>query len=345
MAHGDFVWCDLSSFELDKAKSFYGNLFSWRFAPLPQPDGSNYLSASIAAGEQAGLFEMPARFQEMGLPSFWMSYIEVDDVDEAIQRAQEHGGKIELGPIVFDEEARIALIRDPLGAGFTVIESSRLPPRGTNGTTGAMRWNALYVSDAKAVLPFYEALFGWKIEADGKDGRYRVLSGGKHVSDVFELPEDIRGRFEFWGVHFAVDSLSEAKARLIGLGGEVIYEDGAQQELLARDLNGAAFFLTAGETQKAGSGSSVEGASRWPVKTALALIVLWGAVLFDATWLWGLLFLVWTVPALRSGTTYLVEPVTRRNHPVFFWGIVGTWIFLSLYLILFDLLPTGFVGS
>ena len=55
-------------------------------------------------------------------------------------------------------------------------------------------------------------------------------------------------------------------------------------------------------------------------------------------WVWGILFIMRTLPALCSGRTVLVETVDRDEPPVLFWFIIATWIALSLFLIVADFL-------
>lgn len=77
-------------------------------------------------------------------------------------------------------------------------------------------------------------------------------------------------------------------------------------------------------------------------RTVVALAIIYVAVVMGWMWVWGILFIMWTVPALYSGKTTLVEPVDSRKNPLLFWLIVGTWIVLSLYLIVADFLR--FIG-
>ena len=76
---------------------------------------------------------------------------------------------------------------------------------------------------------------------------------------------------------------------------------------------------------------------KWKTIAALAIVYL--AVIFGWSWVWGLLFIMWTIPALYSGQTHLVEPINRDQNPILFWLIIGTWIGLSLFMIVGDLLP------
>ena len=49
--------------------------------------------------------------------------------------------------------------------------------------------------------------------------------------------------------------------------------------------------------------------------TFLALAAVYAAVLFDWTWMWGVLFLMWLVPDIRHRSTHLVEPIRRGREP------------------------------
>ena len=113
MNHCDFAWTDLSTFDTGAARAFYAALFGWRF---DEQDGYHY--AQVGSRKSAGVFAMPRKFQEMGLPSFWMSYISVTDIDQVVERAKEQGAIVEVQPTTFMDQGRIALIRDPAGAGL-----------------------------------------------------------------------------------------------------------------------------------------------------------------------------------------------------------------------------------
>ena len=249
MPHGDFHWCDLSAYNVERAKNFYGELLGWRFTETAQPDGAPYHIAWTDDGESAGLFAMPVKFRDMGMPSFWMSYIQADDIDRVVERARELGGKVEFGPQDFGAGAAIALIRDPLGAGFTVYQGEDLSPRQDNAHPGHLAWNVLHVSDASAVAGFYERLFDWQILPDpSAENSYSIRNAiGAPISAIYVQSDVERGGYQYWGVFFAVRDLDEAKARLSELGGTVLSEEttATGRVLAAQDGDGAAFFLIA----------------------------------------------------------------------------------------------------
>lgn len=72
-------------------------------------------------------------------------------------------------------------------------------------------------------------------------------------------------------------------------------------------------------------------------RSLIALLAIYIAVWRDWNWVWGVLFLIWTVPSFYSGRTFLVEDVERGDDPILFWTILVTWLVLSLALIAMDL--------
>lgn len=74
--------------------------------------------------------------------------------------------------------------------------------------------------------------------------------------------------------------------------------------------------------------------SRFKPLTFLALIIVYLAVLFDLTWMWGVIFIMWLSPDICSDNTHLVEPISRSENPVWYWLIIGTWLWMSVYLLL-----------
>ncbi len=338
MAHGDFVWCDLSTFDEARAQQFYSTIFGWRYTRDTQPTGAAYAIANTGNRETAGIFTMPQKFQDMGLPSFWMSYIQVEDIKACAAAAERLGGKVEVRPTPFSDDATIALIRDPLGAGFTVLQGG-LPARPERPAPGQMAWNGLYVSNAGAVGDFYTALFDWRVSPTSIEKHWEITSrANKRVATLDEVSDALRGGFEFWGVHFAVADIAQTSQAIKRAGGEVIYTDEDGKTVLARDLDGAVFFVRAASATKSAPEVWQSKRSVWPWKTVIALVAVWVAVALEQNWVWGVIFLLWTWPAMRFGQAYFVEQVDRRKHPIIFWLLVGTWITLSVFLIAFDLL-------
>jgi predicted enzyme related to lactoylglutathione lyase len=114
-------WAELNSRGVDKAKPFYTKLFSWGEKKTP-PQGENPEYTEFQAGGQsiAGAMEMnpmvPAE-----VPSYWMVYFNVDNVDKAFKKVTDAGGKEMLAPQDMPG-GRFAIVSDPQGASFGLLK-------------------------------------------------------------------------------------------------------------------------------------------------------------------------------------------------------------------------------
>lgn len=80
--------------------------------------------------------------------------------------------------------------------------------------------------------------------------------------------------------------------------------------------------------------------SRYKVRTVLLLIVVYVITFVPKwNWVWGIFFLIWVVPSIVSGSVYIVEPIDRSEHKLLYWIVVGTWVWMSVYMILSSFIP------
>ncbi len=237
----DFIWCDLSALRPKKAAQFYHGVLGWQF-----DDPSNdYRYAFSDEAPVAAIFDMPPFFRKIKMPSFWMSYIRVDSVSDTVLNAKTAGGKVELEEDFGD--GKIALIRDPLGAGFTVYQGGMQAGATGLANAGLRVGHTLHVSSHDAVADFYRATFGWTTSATG-EGQWTISDpSGKKISDLKESSDVERGGFEYWGITFAVDDLEQSRRKIESLGGTVFAETpyGDRKAVSAADMDGAAFSVVA----------------------------------------------------------------------------------------------------
>lgn len=76
---------------------------------------------------------------------------------------------------------------------------------------------------------------------------------------------------------------------------------------------------------------------KYKLKAIFGLCLIFIALTFNLLWLWGVLFLLMFIQAVIKGETHLLEHITRQQNPVLFWIIELTWLFVSLYIIAYDL--------
>ena len=120
---GSFGWAELNSRGFDKAAPFYAGLFGWSTKTSPmgegQPPYTEFLlgDTSIAGGMEMNPM-MPAE-----VPSYWMAYFEVDDVDGAFTNALAAGATEMLAARDFPG-GRFAIVQDPQGAVFGLLKTA-----------------------------------------------------------------------------------------------------------------------------------------------------------------------------------------------------------------------------
>ena len=114
-------WAELNSRGVDKAKPFYTKLFNWGEKTTPGA-GENPEYTEFQTGGQsiAGAMEMnpmvPAE-----VPSYWLVYFNVDNVDKAFKHVTDAGGKEMLAPQDMPG-GRFAIVSDPQGASFGLLK-------------------------------------------------------------------------------------------------------------------------------------------------------------------------------------------------------------------------------
>ena len=231
----NFVWVDLSTYDVRVARRFYSALFGWSY----DTGVGGYFNARRGNRVVSGLYQTPKELRDV-VPAFWMSYILVNDVEKTVAEARRVGGTIEFTDT--SPAGRVALIRDPLGAGFTVYQGSA-PSARTTDQVGTFIWNELYVSDAAKVIPFYQKVFGWQITQSAPN-TYAVSNNGQRIATIHHGKEELRfdGQYQYWVVSFAVSDLDSSTAHALNGDYTVVSEEPGRTLFVGQ--YGDLFYLT-----------------------------------------------------------------------------------------------------
>lgn len=117
---GAMAWNDLITPDLEKAQSFYADLFGWTY----EDAGGGYQVIKNNGRMNGGMMEMT---KEMGdMPPAWNVYFTVASIDDSIAKLTEMGGSVLMEPSKGDH-GTIAVVADPTGAAFSIIEMA-VPP-------------------------------------------------------------------------------------------------------------------------------------------------------------------------------------------------------------------------
>lgn len=250
--HGKPCWYELMvpQGDLPKASEFYTRVFGWQVSDSVMEEFSYHLAR---AGEQmvAGLMNLP----DPTVPPNWLFYTTVNDCDATAENVAGAGGQVLMEPQDVPETGRFAVLQDPQGAVFGVLEPAPMqtPPEGSafdKDKPGHGSWHELMTTDPKAALSFYSSLFGWTagpLLPMGADGDYQIFNyGDEGIGGMCGMMD---ARVPYWMPYFRAEAIAEICEAITGAGGAILHGPvevpGGVQIAIARDPSGAAFGVTA----------------------------------------------------------------------------------------------------
>ena len=118
--HGAMTWNELATRDVQSARAFYSELLGWQIEEQEMPDGMRYNMITNGDRPNGGMLQMDENWPE-GIPSHWMVYFSVDDVDASAARVSELGGSISVPPTDISV-GRFAVVGDPQGGTFTIFK-------------------------------------------------------------------------------------------------------------------------------------------------------------------------------------------------------------------------------
>ncbi len=121
--NGTLCWADLSTPDVQAAKTFYEQLFGWQLVPGKDKPADSYLH--IKNGEDFIGGVQSASERDQHAPPHWLLYFVVADCDASTEKAKELGAAIYLQPTSIDPTLRFSIAADPQGAVFALFTSQR----------------------------------------------------------------------------------------------------------------------------------------------------------------------------------------------------------------------------
>lgn len=134
---------------------FYTQLFGWKTSDIPGDMPYSIVSPG-EGGATGGIGPTPD-----GSPGHVTFYVGVDDVDEALAKAESGGGTKVMGPVDVPG-GKIGLFTDPEGH-LIGLWAGNMQGNGESAGTPVI-WFEIIGKDGGALRSFYGDLFGWKTE-------------------------------------------------------------------------------------------------------------------------------------------------------------------------------------
>jgi len=249
--HGDFIWYELMTRDPDAAKEFYDDVVGWNIG-AQAPGSLDYRMIDAGDGFVGGVFTLTDDMCEQGARPFWMGYVGVDDIDATLSKLQALNGAVLMPLNDIPEVGKIAMVADPLGTPFYVMQ-----PTDTDNTSEAFKpmakghcsWNELTTHDQDGAIAFYAELFGWSNDESmdmGDLGEYRFFD---HHGERFGAcsPHMSEEEMPIWTYYFRVPSINTAKATAEARGGKILHGPhevpGDEHIIIGLDPEGAVFAL------------------------------------------------------------------------------------------------------
>jgi len=123
---GTFCWNELMTKDATAAKSFYAALFGWKMSDMPMGPGV-YTILKNGGKDAGGLMQIRPDMGEM--PSHWLSYVLVGNVDAAIRKAGELGARVHVPGMDVPGIGRFGIFEDPTGAQLAVFQPAAPAPK------------------------------------------------------------------------------------------------------------------------------------------------------------------------------------------------------------------------
>lgn len=233
---GGPIWYELMTPDPAAVIPYYRAVLGWDIPPEgnAMPNGSEYRSITRKDGGNAGgLLALDQGMLDAGARPCWFVYFHVEDVEAALAKAVSLGASVWMGVQDVPGAGRMALLADPQGAPFYIINPT--PPPGMEDMksdvfdakkAGHCRWMQLDTTDAPAANDFYKALFGWSTENTmpmGPAGDYRFIEFEGIQIGAFN-PMIGEGAQPLWLLYFGVEDIEAAQAAALANGGTIVQD-------------------------------------------------------------------------------------------------------------------------
>lgn len=148
--------------------TFYAELFGWHVESMPAEMNYEMVDTHADGGINGGITTM------QGPDPMITFYVEVDDPQKFLNRAESLGGKTVVPVTEIPNAVTFALFTDPDGNTIGLVKSGE-GPGVSEGSNPEVGWFEVHSPNVQKAWHFYRDLFGWDIK--------------EHITDQFSYGE------------------------------------------------------------------------------------------------------------------------------------------------------------
>lgn len=155
------VHFEFTTADAEALGKFYSDLFGWHAQSVPgdyvliDTHSGKGINGGIGKGDNAATI-----------------YIEVEDLQPALDKIEKLGGKTVVPPTTIPEMVTFATFADPAGnlLGLVKSEPESDAPGVSAGDNPPVDWFEILGKDGKALVNFYQQAFGWELKDTEAEG-------------------------------------------------------------------------------------------------------------------------------------------------------------------------------
>ncbi len=119
-APGEWIWSSLITSDPDTDAAFYQTIFDYEVFELPADDGAQHLMLASDNYARASANTLPAN--RPNIHPHWLNFVRVEDAVKMTAKLVALGGRVLVEPRVDRDGGKVAVVADPLGAPFGLLE-------------------------------------------------------------------------------------------------------------------------------------------------------------------------------------------------------------------------------
>ncbi|RJF38231.1 VOC family protein [Pseudoalteromonas gelatinilytica] len=210
---GHVVWHDLITPNLAQSQAFYSSVFGWQF----QAVNDSYTLASLDGKLIAGMAELDNKQNA----SHWLSLISSIDIAAVSEKTIKAGGKVLVSSTEIKGRGTIAVLEDPQGAVFSLINTVNGDPA-TEQTDNGWIWQEVWSDNPEQSKAFYQSLGNYSAQSKPlNNGNYSYLAlNGTPAIGFVKKPDTEIGNT--WVNYIKVADVDATLLKVTAAGGLVL---------------------------------------------------------------------------------------------------------------------------